>query len=193
MRTEKNDLRSLYSKGVIKRTLLKLLEHKPLNKISVAELCKECRINRGTFYNHFFDINDVYESVESDFFGEIQRHLDSQKILSLNAEFFSGLLRFFLDSPVMSRLSAMKLPNSDLIDRIHTMILNKIAKDLGQERVTADKEKLDGLFGYVIGGCSYLIFRWAKTPSEREIPAVARQCADYTAQLVSILKRTKKG
>ncbi len=193
MRTEKNDLRSLYSKSIIKRMLIQLLEQKPLNKISVAELCKACRINRGTFYNHFFDINDVYESVENDFFEEIQKRLDSQSVFALNADFFSYLMHFFFETPVLSRLSAMNISDSEFITRIRVMIRNKVAKDMAKENIVADKEKLDGLFGYVIGGCTHLIFRWATTRVEEDIPKVAKQCAKYTAQLVSTLPLRKKG
>ena len=184
MKAEKNDLRSLYSKSVIKRTLVQLLETKPIQKISVAELCKECKINRGTFYNHFFDIYDVYRSIEADFFGEIQKRLDSRSVFNLDAEFFSTLMHFFYESPVMSKISAMSIRDAELVNRIRDMIRAKVFKDIDEAKIHYDTEKMDGLFGYVVGGCSYLIFRWAWTSKEKDIPKVAKQCAEYTAQLL---------
>lgn len=61
---------SLRTKISLSKALKKLLEKKPLNKITVADIIKECNVNRNTFYYHFSDIYDLfqwtleYESVE---------------------------------------------------------------------------------------------------------------------------------
>lgn len=184
MRTEKNDLRSLYSKSVIKRTLVQMLEKQPLQKISVAELCKECKINRGTFYNHFYDIFDVYRSIENDFFEEIQKRLDTTSVFKLDADFFATLMHFFYESPVMSKISAASVRGSELSQRIRDLIRTKVSKDMKDAGIDGDLQEFEGLFGYVVGGCSYLISRWASTSKEKDIPRIARQCAECTDVLV---------
>ena len=35
------------------------MEKKPLSKVTVSELIKDCNINRNTFYYHFSDIYDL--------------------------------------------------------------------------------------------------------------------------------------
>ncbi len=50
---------SIKTKNYISDRLVKLSEKKRLSKISVTDLCKECDINRSTFYYHFKDIQDV--------------------------------------------------------------------------------------------------------------------------------------
>ncbi|MDO4340785.1 MAG: TetR/AcrR family transcriptional regulator C-terminal domain-containing protein [Eubacteriales bacterium] len=49
------------TKEVIAASLKKLMETKPLTKISVREVIEDCNINRGTFYYHF---QDIYELVK---------------------------------------------------------------------------------------------------------------------------------
>ena len=39
--------------------LVEILEHKPLDKITVQELCDQTEIHRSTFYKHFSSIFDV--------------------------------------------------------------------------------------------------------------------------------------
>ena len=39
--------------------LVEILEHKPLDKITVQELCDQAEIHRSTFYKHFSSIFDV--------------------------------------------------------------------------------------------------------------------------------------
>ena len=45
-----------FTSQAIKSTFMKLLNEKPLGKISVKEIVEECGINRNTFYYHFDDI-----------------------------------------------------------------------------------------------------------------------------------------
>ncbi|MEK0317836.1 TetR/AcrR family transcriptional regulator [Cohnella sp. 56] len=67
----KNDLRVIKTKQGIHQALLKLLKNKPLTHIKVTELCKEAKINRGTFYFHYEEVGDVFKQ----FFEEIMLDL----------------------------------------------------------------------------------------------------------------------
>ncbi len=40
----------------IKEAFMRLLNRKPLDKITVKEIVEECGINRNTFYYHYDDI-----------------------------------------------------------------------------------------------------------------------------------------
>lgn len=51
------------SKIAIRLALLKLMENKNINKITVTEVAKEANINRKTFYHYFLDIEDAYEYI----------------------------------------------------------------------------------------------------------------------------------
>lgn len=53
----KNEEMSLRTKRALADALKKLMRKKPLHKISVSDLIKECNINRNTFYYHFQDIH----------------------------------------------------------------------------------------------------------------------------------------
>lgn len=59
----KTDRRTRYTRQTIKETLLKLLEKKAYPKITVTEICRLAEINRGTFYLHYYDINDVLDDI----------------------------------------------------------------------------------------------------------------------------------
>lgn len=60
---------------VIKEAFLTLLEEKPINKITVKELCEKADINRATFYTHFSDCFDLLEKIEGDILAEFERSL----------------------------------------------------------------------------------------------------------------------
>lgn len=52
----KHEVTSLNTKKTIAASLKKLMEKKPLSKITVSEIVADCGINRKTFYYHFEDI-----------------------------------------------------------------------------------------------------------------------------------------
>jgi len=54
MEDKKEDRRTLYTKSVVKRSLLELMQVKPISKISVSEICKKADINRNTFYHYYY-------------------------------------------------------------------------------------------------------------------------------------------
>ncbi|WP_097074937.1 TetR/AcrR family transcriptional regulator [Ureibacillus xyleni] len=59
------------TKEALQEALLTLLKNKPLELISISELCRKAKVNRGTFYFHYGQIEDLYE----DYFREIMRDL----------------------------------------------------------------------------------------------------------------------
>ena len=65
-KTKKEDRRVKYTKQVIKDSFLKLLEKNSFPKITVTELCRLAEINRGTFYLHYYDMEDVLDDLLND-------------------------------------------------------------------------------------------------------------------------------
>ena len=64
--TRKTDRRTLYTLGVIKDSLLELLEQDSFDKITVASLCRQAEVTRATFYAHFPNLDAVLNGVLDD-------------------------------------------------------------------------------------------------------------------------------
>ena len=63
------------TKRRLREGLLRLLEEKPINEISVKELTEQVDVNRGTFYFHYQDIYDLLRDMEQEFFEQFDRTL----------------------------------------------------------------------------------------------------------------------
>ena len=50
----------------IKAFFLKLLEQRPLTRITVRDITDDCGINRNSFYYHFHDIPQLMEKIALD-------------------------------------------------------------------------------------------------------------------------------
>ncbi|NMM99649.1 TetR family transcriptional regulator [Bifidobacterium sp. DSM 109958] len=60
------DRRARRTRAMLQEAMLKLLERKPLNKISVTELTELADVNRATFYAHYTDIYDMFEQIKAE-------------------------------------------------------------------------------------------------------------------------------
>lgn len=63
MTMRKTDRRTIYTKNIIKDSLLDLLKHIPYEKITVTAICKRSEITRATFYLHYDNIDEVLDEV----------------------------------------------------------------------------------------------------------------------------------
>ncbi len=66
-----NDLRVVKTKQALHNALLTLLSEKPLENITIAEICRVAKVNRGTFYLHYEQKEGLFE----EYFQEIMEDL----------------------------------------------------------------------------------------------------------------------
>ena len=87
----------------IKSQLLLLLAEKPVEKISVREICERAHINRSSFYLHFQDIYALLEQIERDFSKELyemillqmEEHIDDRSLIQSFFVFFREHAAFY--------------------------------------------------------------------------------------------------
>lgn len=71
----KPDARIRYTQSMLKQALLSFLKEKPINKITVKEVCERAELNRATFYAHYSDCFALLESIEEDLLEAFQQSL----------------------------------------------------------------------------------------------------------------------
>ena len=78
MAAESNKNRSARrSIRLLKEAFVNLLAEKPYEDISVSDVTRAADLNRGTFYAHFDNLDDLLRSVLEDFAGRVTLLLDS--------------------------------------------------------------------------------------------------------------------
>ena len=87
------DLRIEKTERGIKNAFIELRSRKPLEKITVKELCESARINKSTFYAHYKDIYDLSDAMEEEVVQSIANSIQHPEYISQNsltAILFSG-------------------------------------------------------------------------------------------------------
>ena len=54
------------TKNLLKDALLDLVEEKPLDKVTVRELCERAGVHRSTFYNHYDSPGQLFQEMEDE-------------------------------------------------------------------------------------------------------------------------------
>lgn len=51
------------TRGLIMESLMKLLDERPMNRVTVKDIVEDCGINRNTFYYHFAGMPELVEAI----------------------------------------------------------------------------------------------------------------------------------
>lgn len=82
-----------FTKKAIVDTFVKILNEKPLSKITVKEIIEECEINRNTFYYYFEDIYTLVDYLFRTEIQKLQEITDTSDTLSDECEIVLDLLK----------------------------------------------------------------------------------------------------
>lgn len=72
------DGRVRYTKMVIRQSFLFLLKEQPIDKITVADICRLAEINRATFYRHYDNERSILSELELDLLAQIPSSPESR-------------------------------------------------------------------------------------------------------------------
>lgn len=83
---KKIDRRVIYTKKAIRDSFISLQQEKPIEKISVTEICKLADINRGTFYSHYSDPYDLRRSLQQELVDALEERLCELGVKELSCQ-----------------------------------------------------------------------------------------------------------
>ncbi|MDD4439359.1 MAG: TetR-like C-terminal domain-containing protein [Tissierellia bacterium] len=84
-----------YTKKMIREALIKMLNERPLNKITVTAIVTKCEINRNTFYYYY---TDIYAILSEIFQTELQTVIDEYNNTLSWEESFIVAAKFALEN-----------------------------------------------------------------------------------------------
>lgn len=157
----KPDGRVRYTKLVIKENLLKLLAEKPIQKITVKEICELAQINRATFYTHYHDPLDLLEQIENELFDDLS------SAFSAKYDDIDHLTQAAL-AVIERNIDLCRILFSENGDRLFLRRMMEIARektiaDWRQQYPRATPRQLELLYTFIVNGSVALIEQWVRT------------------------------
>lgn len=156
----KGNRRTLYTKKVIKESLITLLKNKEIHQVTVTDICKNADINRGTFYTHYKDAYDLLQSMEDELFNQIIKYIDETPVKNYSDSLLLNVLELISENRDLCKIIFSKQGDNKLIDKL-IFIANKA--DLEEIYGYSDeysKPYSNYYIRYIVGGCIAIIQTW---------------------------------
>lgn len=172
------DRRTIKTKKAIHQAFIELLQNKPLNKITVAELSKNADLGRGTFYLHYRDIYDLYARVENDLlagllqtFKAFAPYTTAENVISLT----DGIIEYVGEHKELFLLFMQANENGNVMYKIKEIFSREVLEDECYHEIN-DFERLEALF--LVSGMIGVLEEWIsgtiELPKER-VSSILRQ------------------
>ena len=163
----KENQRVTLTKRMLREGLLRLLEKKPIEKVSVTELCREAGINRATFYAHYTCVQDVLKEMGQ----QIMADLAAVQSRYAGAGFYPNAQRmcqYLSENADAVRVLLRNYSGQELV-QVFNDTYEQLLRESAAQNLDVDNVKL--VTSYLAGGCYSLIKLWLeegidKTPAQ---------------------------
>lgn len=182
----KTDARVRYTQMVIKESFISLMRQKPVNKITVKEVCEKAQVNRATFYKHYLDCYDLLEQIESDALNNFDEMFAAMEenglrptlvmllgVLKENAEMFAVLGRHGLEDHFSHRIAG----------RCFRHMERALQLEPGMEG-SAEKKKM--AYAFLAGGAGALIEYWIRSGYKESPEQAAQTILDLVGRIAGM-------
>lgn len=183
---------SNFTEIAIGNSLKKLLEEKPLKKITIQDIVDDCGINRNTFYYHFHDIPSLMESLLKEDFDKLIE--ENPNITTL--EECLQVVTTFIKENRTAALHIYKSLNRDIFEKYHWEICEYAADKFFSKRFKDEnisEEDQEYLIIYIKSLFFGIIIGWLEHDLESDIsPFITRMIQLKEGTLEMMISNCKK-
>ena len=172
------DARIRYTKMVIKDTFIALLKEKPVNKVTVKEICDLAEINRATFYKYYSDPFDLLDKIELEMLSQLQSNLKTSP-RSFREIFIFIMVNIRADG---ERYQVLTSENGDskFPGRIFSLYYEYIREELSKQFPSLSSIQQEWLYYFSAQGCCGILERWISGGMNEGIEEVS----DFAQKLI---------
>lgn len=176
MPQEKTDRRVRRTRALLQQGLVRLMEEKSIQDISVKELADLADVNRGTFYLHYTDIYDMLHQIERELFLEfndiLRRNLTETGQRNTPRSTLQEIFAFLERHHDIARV--MMGPHGDI-----TFVngLKNLVKERMSHLLSSTAENYEYQYAFIVSGYVGVIETWLNHPSPLPAAEMAELCS----------------
>ena len=178
-----------FTRKAIMDSFMKLVDQRPISKITIKDIVEDCGVNRNTFYYHFADIPALIEAIVHDQAEELIRTHSSVSTIE-------EALNIAVDSILQHRRAALHIFNSVSRD-VYEQYLMKICRDAvakcldtiaGERRISQEDREI--LILSYSAWCFGLVIDWLDHGLKDDIhPTLNRMCELHKSMLEDMVSQ----
>ena len=175
---KKEDQRIKVSKELIRRSYAKLVLNNDDDKISVKAICDDAGINRGTFYTHYKDVQDLNEQIKQDFFVDFQKGLRPLLVkakfnLIDDEELVPGILKVLKRNKDICKIMVAGRPDFAFLTEITAIGHEAVKVVYPQIFKNKSQKQFDDFYYFASAGCINLLIRWIRNDMAQDEKEIA--------------------
>ncbi|MBQ9785896.1 MAG: TetR/AcrR family transcriptional regulator [Clostridia bacterium] len=169
MKPVKEDLRVKKTKKLLCSTVLKLMQKKSLDEISVTDICEQAMVHRTTFYTHYEDkyhlLLCAFDDIKNEIFHPIVKNADKKEPKELFMQIAEFTLHF-IDENREAVIRTLKHNHSETI----ISVLKRTTEENLEFVINHIKDKIHintsvpMLTTFLAGGFVRLVLWWMENP-----------------------------
>lgn len=153
---KRTDARKRYTLKVLKESLLRLLKEKPINRITVKEVCELAELNRATFYTHYRDCFHLLECIESELLNDFEESLSLVNTVDVTA-LIEALYDLMDKNEEACRALIFDRPGSPVIRQMILLAREKSIDYWRRELKKASDTDLELLYTHLSNGLMHIV------------------------------------
>ena len=163
-----SDLRTKKTKKLLRESLESLLRDKSLDDITVKEICEHASINRVTFYDHYFNKEELHDEIISQIEHDIIKEFKKDKSIYYLDKNYKKILRKLVDYFDNNRKHFnvfLSNPKNRLLftSQLHKYFMKYLRKGIKVNDNKIDKKEIDNqilIKSQFISGALIYSFSW---------------------------------
>ncbi|MCI8593969.1 MAG: TetR/AcrR family transcriptional regulator [Oscillospiraceae bacterium] len=165
MGRKEDDRRVRRTRALLRQSLTGLLQEKSLREITVKELTERADVNRGTFYSHYEDLNDMMAQLENELFEEFEQVITAYPARVLQKGIQPILRDAFCFIARNADLCATLLRDKDstFLERLKVMVYRQVEAEWGALHQFPDENVQRRALAFFVGGVVGIVQSWAES------------------------------
>ena len=179
-----------YTKKKIREGFIKILNERPLNKITVKDIASACEINRNTFYYYY---TDVYALLSELFQTELQTVIDEYNDTFSWEESFIVATKVALENKIAINHVYNSMQREELEDYIYNVsghVMNRYVEKLsdGISASSGDKKLISSFYQCAL---TEMVLRWIASGMKEDPDTIVRRIGQlFDGHIALSLKRS---
>lgn len=153
----KNNRRTQITQILLKTSLIELMHQKNISQITIKEICEQADLNRSTFYLHYSDQFELFNTIVTEMIDKTFEYLQNVGSDIDTLDYIEAFLKFVKENSDIFETLLCAQENS----RFKTQFIGKILEQLkGNLPITCSDEVRVYVYSFLMNGCVHIIIDW---------------------------------
>ena len=162
---QKNDRRVRKTRSLLRQALVRLMNEKSIQEITVTQLCEACDINRGTFYLHYTDVYDLLSRIEEEMLTDFENVLGKlvpEEIVGQQSPSpaMCRLFEFLADNADMCKVLLCNNGDMAFVEKVTGIVEARIMNKWSTQFERAGYADKEYVFAFIVSGCMGMLQYW---------------------------------